>query len=225
MKRFIRRGLKISQSRVLTLRKWNYSHNLLVLFVLKTNTVNVFYWNWKILSPDWKARGLHSTVIETKLPELLLCKSKRVDSTIKEEIASFIFNDMVNKRPWLFYCMETTRGDEWSLRAFASMPNTAIFLRAWAEIKNCFASLRTTQKFGEHKQASRRLNVASKSSKGKFCEQLKILMDHSSPLLLKMFCPEEDWFVRNDYQNHAVECVTDSSLLIYFSCEKKIKYK
>ena len=173
MKRFIRRGLKISQSRVLTLRKWNYSHNLLVLFVLKTNTVNVFYWTWKILSPDWKARGLHSTVIETKLPELLLCKSKRVDSTIKEEIASFIFNDMVNKRPWLFYCMETTRGDEWSLRAFASMPNTAIFLRARAEIKNCFASLRTTQKFGEHKQASRRLNVASKSSKGKILRAVK----------------------------------------------------
>ena len=28
------------------------------------------------------------------------------------------------------------RGDEWSLRAFASMPSTAIFLRAQAEIKN-----------------------------------------------------------------------------------------
>ena len=27
------------------------------------------------------------------------------------------------------------RGDEWSLRAFASMPSTAIFLRARAEIK------------------------------------------------------------------------------------------
>ena len=119
MKRFIRRGLKISQSRVLTFRKWNYSHNLLVLFVLKTNTVNVFYWTWKILSPDWKARGLHSTVIETKLPELLLCKSKRVDSTIKEEIASFIFNDMVNKRPWLFYCMETTRVVFTSIREHA----------------------------------------------------------------------------------------------------------
>ena len=62
-----------------------------MLFVLKTNTVNVFYWTWKILSPDWKA-------IETKLPELLLCKSKRVDSTIKEEIASFIFNDTVNNK-------------------------------------------------------------------------------------------------------------------------------
>lgn len=111
MKRFILRGLKISQSRVLTLRRWNYSHNLLVLFVLKTNTVNVFYWTWKILSPDLKARGLHSTIIETKLPELLLCKSKRVDSTIKEEIASFIFNDMVNKK---FKAMAIpSHGDYW----------------------------------------------------------------------------------------------------------------
>ena len=37
----------------------------------------------------------------------------------------------------------------------------------------------------EHEQASTRLNFASKSSsraKVKFCAQLKILMDHSSPL-------------------------------------------
>ena len=33
------------------------------------------------------------------------------------------------------------------------------------------------QKFGEHEQASTRAKV-------KFCEQLKILMDHSSPLIL-----------------------------------------
>ena len=32
------------------------------------------------------------------------------------------------------------------------------FLRARAEIKICFASLRATQKFGEHEQASTRLN-------------------------------------------------------------------
>ena len=64
--------------------------------------------------------------------------------------------------------METIRGDEWSLRAFASMPSTAVFLRARAEIKkNSFASLRATQKFGEHKHASSRLNFGSKSSKGK----------------------------------------------------------
>ena len=36
---------------------------------------------------------------------------------------------------------EAIRGDEWSLRAFASMPSTAIFLRARAEIKK-FNALR-----------------------------------------------------------------------------------
>ena len=41
------------------------------------------------------------------------------------------------------------------------------------------------QEFWEHEQASTRLNFASKSSsraKVKFCAQLKIVMDHSSPL-------------------------------------------
>ena len=33
------------------------------------------------------------------------------------------------------------RGDEWSLRAFASMPSTAIFLRVRAEIKNLLCEL------------------------------------------------------------------------------------
>ena len=66
------------------------------------------------------------------------------------------------------------RGNELSLRTFASMPSTAIFLRARAEIKkNCFASLRATQKFGEHEQASTRLNFASKSSKGKILRAVK----------------------------------------------------
>ena len=40
------------------------------------------------------------------------------------------------------------------------------------------------QKFGEREQARPRLNFASKSSKGKFCDQLKISKDHSSPLSL-----------------------------------------
>ena len=53
------------------------------------------------------------------------------------------------------------------------MPSTAIFLRARAEIKMCFASLRATQKFGEHEQASTRLNFASKSSKGKILRATK----------------------------------------------------
>ena len=71
--------------------------------------------------------------------------------------------------------LSINRVDEWSLRAFASMPRTAIFLRARAEIKICFASLRATQKFGEHEQASTRLNFASKSSKGKILRAVKNL--------------------------------------------------
>ena len=57
------------------------------------------------------------------------------------------------------------------------------FLRARAEIKNLLcelASLRATQKFGEHEQVSTRLNFASRSSKGKILRT--VLMDHSSPL-------------------------------------------
>ena len=37
----------------------------------------------------------------------------------------------------------------------------------------CFASLRATQKFGEHEQASTRLNFASKSRKGKILRAVK----------------------------------------------------
>ena len=40
-------------------------------------------------------------------------------------------------------------------------------------LKICFASLRATQKFGEHEQASTRLNFASKSSKGKIFRAVK----------------------------------------------------
>ena len=39
--------------------------------------------------------------------------------------------------------------------------------------KICFASLRATQKFGEHEQASTLLNFASKSSKGKILRAVK----------------------------------------------------
>ena len=38
------------------------------------------------------------------------------------------------------------RGDEWSLQAFASMPSTAIFLRARAEIKNLLCELASNAK-------------------------------------------------------------------------------
>ena len=78
-----------------------------------------------------------------------------------------------------------TRVDEWSLRALASMPSTAIFLRARAEIKNLLCELARNAKIwgaraSEHLFKFLRANRA----KVKFCEQLKILMDHSSPLIL-----------------------------------------
>ena len=47
------------------------------------------------------------------------------------------------------------------------------FLRARAQKKFCFASLRATQKFEEHEQASTRLKFASKSSKGKILRAVK----------------------------------------------------
>ena len=66
------------------------------------------------------------------------------------------------------------RGDEWSLRAFASVPSTAIFLRARAEIKKfALRACEQLQKFGEHEQASTRLNFASNSSKGKILRAVK----------------------------------------------------
>ena len=67
------------------------------------------------------------------------------------------------------------RGDEWSLRAFASIPSTAIFLRARAEIKNLLCEHASNAKFGEHEQASTRLNFASKSSKGKILRAVRNL--------------------------------------------------
>ena len=67
------------------------------------------------------------------------------------------------------------RGDEWSLRAFASMPSTAIFLRARAEIKNLLCELASNAKIW---------GARASEQSFKFCEQLKILMDHSSPLRL-----------------------------------------
>ena len=66
------------------------------------------------------------------------------------------------------------RGDDWSLQAFASVPSTAIFLRARAEIKNLLCELASNCKnLGEHEQASTRLNFASNSSKGKILRAVK----------------------------------------------------
>ena len=56
------------------------------------------------------------------------------------------------------------RGDEWSLRAFASVPSTAILLRAQAEIKTCFASLRATAKIW---------GARASEHSFKFCEQIE----------------------------------------------------
>ena len=53
------------------------------------------------------------------------------------------------------------------------MPSTAVFCEHEQKEKICFASLRATQKFEEHEQASTRLNFATKSSKGKILRAVK----------------------------------------------------
>ena len=45
-----------------------------------------------------------------------------------------------------FMTGQNIRGDEWSLRAFVSMPSTVIFLRAPAEIKNLLCELASNAK-------------------------------------------------------------------------------
>ena len=54
------------------------------------------------------------------------------------------------------------RGDEWSLRAFASMPSNAIFLRGRAEIKNLLCELASNSKIW---------GVRASEHSFKFCEQ------------------------------------------------------
>ena len=60
---------------------------------------------------------------------------------------------------------------------FASIREHAVHCDFFASTsrneKSCFASLRATQKFGEHEQASTPLNFASKSSKGKILRAVK----------------------------------------------------
>ena len=115
------------------------------------------------------------------------------------------------------------RGDEWSLRAFASMPSTAIFLRARAEIKNLLCELASNAKIW---------GARASEHSFKFCEQLKILMDRSSPLDLpprpncdsdgpadnkrqrtvvwliyhRSECQDEDFFVNFPYASENVSC-------------------
>ena len=54
------------------------------------------------------------------------------------------------------------RDDEWSLRAFASMPKTAIFLRALAEIKKLVCELASNAKIW---------GARASEHSFKFCEQ------------------------------------------------------
>ena len=56
------------------------------------------------------------------------------------------------------------RGNEWSLRAFASMPSTAIFLRARAEIKNLLCELASNAKIW---------GARASEHSFKFCEQIE----------------------------------------------------
>ena len=61
-----------------------------------------------------------------------------------------------------FWCKK--RGNEWSLRAFASMPSTAIFLRARAEIKNLLCELASNAKIWRARASEHSF---------KFCEQIE----------------------------------------------------
>ena len=70
------------------------------------------------------------------------------------------------------------------MRALASMPSTAIFWRARAEIKNLLCELASNAKLGEHEQASTRLNFASKSSKGKI---LRAVKNFNGPFITPLF--------------------------------------
>ena len=59
---------------------------------------------------------------------------------------------------------DLSRGDEWFLRAFASMPSTAIFLRTRAEIKNLLCELASNAKIW---------GARASEHSFKFCEQIK----------------------------------------------------
>ena len=56
------------------------------------------------------------------------------------------------------------RGDEWSLRAFASMPSSAICLRARAEIKKSLCELASNAKIW---------GARASEDSFKFCEQIE----------------------------------------------------
>ena len=59
---------------------------------------------------------------------------------------------------------QNIRGDEWSLQAVTSMPSTAIFLRARAEIKNLLCELASNAKIW---------GARASEHSFKFCEQIE----------------------------------------------------
>ena len=63
-----------------------------------------------------------------------------------------------------FMTGQNIRSDEWSLRAFASMPSTEIFLRARAEIKNLLCKLASNAKIW---------GARASELSFKFCEQME----------------------------------------------------
>ena len=65
--------------------------------------------------------------------------------------------------------------------------------------KKCFASLRTTQKLGEHEQASTRLNFASKSSKGKI---LRAVKNFNGPFITPNRITNGVLYLHHPFQKH-----------------------
>ena len=71
---------------------------------------------------------------------------------------------MFDKSIVFFMVIFSSRGDEWSLRAFASMPSTAIFLQARAEIKILLCELASNAKIW---------GARASEHSFKFCEQIE----------------------------------------------------
>ena len=68
-----------------------------------------------------------------------LLKTESLDSAMLE---LWLAKPSFNMSHYTMLYKPMVGGDEWSLRAFASMPSTAIFLRARAEIKNLLCEQR-----------------------------------------------------------------------------------
>ena len=75
------------------------------------------------------------------------------------------------KREKIEYLQPICRVDEWSLRAFARMPSTAIFLRARAEIKNLLCELASNTKIW---------GARASEHSFKFCEHSKTTITNNT---------------------------------------------